>query len=503
MSMAPRLDLRQSQSLVMTPQLQQAIKLLQLSSQDLGAYVDDELDRNPLLERADADTSVGTDGPAPDPHLETGTSILDSLPETPSEAPLDQDFNTATDEESPGAETWDRPESEGFQIAASQWESTGDKGDYDGNYLEQRLSETTTLLDHIERQIMLDLSNPTERLIARQLLIHLDGAGYFAGTLGDVAQALDADETTVAKVLAKLQAMDPPGVFARSLRECLSLQLRDKNRLDPAMEALLDNLELLAKRDLKTLCGLCGVDMDDMAEMVSEIRALDPKPALKFDPFTVQIQIPDVFVFSGPDESWRVELNPDALPRVLVNNRYAARLSGTADKATKTFLAENLTSANWLAKALDQRARTILKVAVEIVRRQDAFFTHGIGFLKPMILRDIAEAVDLHESTVSRATSNKTMASPRGVFEMKYFFTQSISGTNGTEHSAETVRHRIKMLIEAESPEGPLSDETLVEALKKEGVDIARRTVAKYRESMNIPSSVQRRRRKRDPLRAL
>lgn len=500
--MAPRLDLRQSQSLVMTPQLQQAIKLLQLSSQDLGAYVEDELDKNPLLDRADPDTTISTDAPAQDPLPETGTLILDPAPDGLTEAPLDHDFNTPTDEDGPDADPWDAPDSNGFQIATTvPWDQGGGTGDYDGTSLEHRVAETTTLLDHMDRQILLDLSDPTERLIARYLLIHLDAAGYFTGTLEEVAQALDTHEAVVACVLAKLQAMDPPGVFARSLRECLALQLRDKNRLDPAMEALLDNLELLARRDLNTLCERCGVDADDMTEMVSEIRALDPKPALKFDPLTVQVQIPDVLILPGPHGSWRVDLNPDALPRVLVNNRYAARLAGTADKATKTFLSENLASANWLVRALDQRARTILKVAVEIVRRQEAFFTHGIRFLKPMTLRDVAEAVELHESTVSRATSNKTMASPRGVFEMKYFFTQSIGGSNGTEHSAETVRHRIKTLIDAENPQAPLSDETLVEALKKDGMDIARRTVAKYRESMNIPSSVQRRRRDRDPLR--
>ncbi len=296
-----------------------------------------------------------------------------------------------------------------------------------------------------------------------------------------------------------MQQFEPVGLFARDLRDCLAAQLAERNRLDPAMVALLDNLDLLARRDLRALMAACEVDAEDLADMVAEIRALDPKPGAGFDAAPPQPIIPDVLMRALPDGSWHLELNPETLPRVLVNQRFHARVRGQVAREDRPWLAEQFASANWLVKSLQQRAETILKVAAETVRRQDGFFRHGIGHLRPLILRDVAEGVEMHESTVSRVTANKYIATPRGIFELKYFFTTAIAGVDGETHSAEAVRSRIRSLVGAETASAILSDDAIVAALRREGVDIARRTVAKYRDALRIPSSVQRKREKAVP----
>ncbi|HAT36256.1 MAG TPA: RNA polymerase sigma-54 factor, partial [Rhodospirillaceae bacterium] len=320
--------------------------------------------------------------------------------------------------------------------------------------------------------------------------------------LPDVAQMLGCSEQRVERVLQSLQKFDPPGIFARDLKECLALQLQDRNRFDPAMAALLENLDLLAKQDKSALIKICGVDEEDLTEMVAEVRALDPKPAQNFEQEILQTVTPDILMRPHPDGDWIVELNPETLPRVLVNTEYHTRVSEEArNKDEKDYIAEQFQSANWLVKSLHQRATTILKVAREIVRQQHGFFAQGVEHLRPLILRDIAEAIEMHESTVSRVTSNKYIHTPRGTFELKYFFTSAIGGVGGADsHSAESVRHRIKSLIDEENSDSILSDDGIVAILKSDGIDIARRTVAKYREAMKIPSSVQRRREKNKKL---
>ncbi len=363
---------------------------------------------------------------------------------------------------------------------------------------EQTATRPRTLREHLLEQIVTDLGDQGERVIALYLLDLLDEAGYLRSTLDGVAQLLGCEISQVEAVLARLQQFDPAGVFARDLPECLALQLRERNRLDPAMQALLDNLPLLAVRNIAALVRVCRVDAADVADMIAEIKSLDPRPGLAFDPPLAQPVVPDVLMRAQPEGGWIVELNAETLPRVLVNNRYYARVrQATRNRAEKDYLTERLHAANWLVKSLHQRATTILKVAAEIVRQQDAFFRHGVRSLRPLILRDIADAVGMHESTISRVTSNKYMATPRGLYELKYFFTSSIPASSGGDaHSAEAVRHRIRRLIDGEPADGTLSDERLVELLQQEGVEIARRTVAKYREAMRIPSSVQRRREK-------
>ena len=496
MAIGPRLDMRQSQSLVMTPQLQQAIKLLQLSNMELSAFIDQELERNPLLERDEVgdgptvgDTPEFADGPPDDRGL-AEPQLLDGMTSSSAQDSLDTDYDNQynNDSVSDGA---------GGGEAFADWSKGGGRSDFgDGeNNLEQTLAESLSLRDHLLAQLNLDVPDVKERLIGLHLISMLDEAGYLSGSLEDLAFRLNCSLELVESVLAKVQRFDPAGIFARTLAECLSIQLREKNRFDPAMQAMIANLPLLAKRDLQGLMKVCGVDAEDLAEMIGEIKALDPKPALRFDTSATQTITPDVLMRRGPDGTWLVELNSDTLPRVLVDTRYFAQVSGAAkSREEKTYLTENFQSANWLVKSLHQRATTIMKVATELIRQQDAFFRHGIQHLRPLVLRDIANAIGMHESTVSRVTSNKYISTPRGIYELKYFFTQSIGSADGGDaHSAESVRHRIRALIDDEGKD-VISDDKIVDILKAAGIDIARRTVAKYRESMNIPSSVQRRR---------
>jgi RNA polymerase sigma-54 factor len=361
------------------------------------------------------------------------------------------------------------------------------------------VADKPPLREHLFQQIRLILTEPAERLIAAQLVDQLDEAGYLSGDLDALAATLGIARKELDAVVEKLLGLEPVGVFARSLAECLGVQLRDRNRLDPAMQALLANLEWLAKGDKARLMRLCGVDAADLDDMIAEIRNLDPRPAAGFDAPPASPLIPDVLMRAAPGgQGWIVELNPDTLPRLLVDRRYydTVAKSGVNGKArdAKRFLAARLQEANWLVRALDQRARTILRVATAIVERQKGFFEHGIAQLKPLVLRDIAEAIEVHESTVSRATANKYIATPRGTFELKFFFSTAVGSGNGEAHSAESIRHRIKALIAGEND--ILSDDAIVSALRREGYDLARRTVAKYREAMRIPSSVERRRMK-------
>jgi RNA polymerase sigma-54 factor len=490
----------------MTPQLMQAIKLLQLSNLDLSTYVEGELERNPLLERNN-DEEGGPNEPegevagVPDLEAQPSDWLGESLEtdRTAIESKLDTGLENVFPDDSAGLPA--RAQSE--QPSYSEWAGVGSGGRDDNDYnLEAFVSAEITLSGHLAEQLSLTISDPVQRLIGQHLVDLVDDAGYITGDLNEVAEKLGAPAAAVEAVLRVLQTFDPPGVCARNLTECLTIQLREQNRFDPAMQALIDHLDLLAKRDLAALKRICGVDEEDLAEMIAEIRSLNPKPGFVFGSALVQPIVPDVFVRQGPDGGYIVELNSDTLPRVLVNQVYYAEVTKTVkSESEKSYLADCMQTATWLLRALDQRAKTILKVSTEIVRQQDAFFACGVQHLKPLNLKTVADAISMHESTVSRVTANKYMATNRGIFELKYFFTSSIASSDGGDaHSAEAVRHRIKQLIDAETSQDVLSDDTIVEKLRAAGIDIARRTVAKYREAMRIPSSVQRRREKQTPI---
>jgi len=498
MALTQRLQIRQSQGLVMTPQLMQAIKLLQLSNLDLAAYVEAELERNPLLERGpdgepgSANAGEATaDGDVPD-SASPAAEFADAA--SGDEGGEDPRQDPAFDDNAPL-----RPRSTDTPPGSADWGATAANSRDDGDYnLEAFVSAEPTLADWLREQATLAITDPVQRMIGHYLIDLVDESGYIAGDLTAAADKLGTGLPEVEAVLAILQGFEPAGICARDLAECLTIQLKDRNRFDPAMAALIGRLDLVARRDFAALRKICGVGDEDLAEMIAELRRLNPKPGLAFGSTLVQPIVPDVFVRAAPDGAWLVELNSDTLPKVLVNQTYYAKVSATARRdAEKSYLSDCLQNATWLVRALDQRARTILKVANEIVRQQDAFFARGVEHLRPLNLKTVAEAIGMHESTVSRVTANKYMATSRGIFELKYFFTSAIAGAHGGEaHSAEAVRHRIRQLIDAEGASDILSDDTIVEKLREAGIDIARRTVAKYRESMRIPSSVQRRREK-------
>ncbi|MBX5160899.1 MULTISPECIES: RNA polymerase factor sigma-54 [unclassified Rhizobium] len=509
MALSASLFLRQNQSLVMTPQLMQSIQLLQMTHVELSQFIAQEVEKNPLLEFPSNDGEAGgergeaEDEPYGHPPEDAGSDDgYDNRTEALSSDWYDNGGSASTsrlndeldanytnvfpDDSAP--QRLDAPELVG------QWKSMpgsgGEGADYD---LDDFVAGQVSLRDHLAQQIPFVLPDVADRLIAQNFVDQLDDAGYLQVETGE---RLGTSLTAAERVLAALQTLDPPGVFARSLAECLAIQLRQKDRYDPAMQALVENLELLARRDFATLKRLCGVDEEDLLDMLGEIRQLNPKPGSGFEAGVSEAIMPDVVVRVSSDTGWLVELNPDTLPRVLVNQSYFSRV--TRNGEDHAFLSDCLQSANWLTRSLDQRAKTIMKVASEIVRQQDAFLLYGVDHLRPLNLKTVAEAIKMHESTVSRVTSNKYMLTPRGLFELKYFFTVSISAVaGGDSHSAEAVRHKIRALIMQESPDAVLSDDDIVDMLKKGGVDLARRTVAKYREAMNIASSVQRRREKR------
>jgi RNA polymerase sigma-54 factor len=509
MGLLQRLEMRQGQSLVMTPQLLQAIKLLQLSHVDLVSYVEAELERNPLLETA-APEPGADHADAGEPGRDSAVADIGSAEAadswTPSEiAPdrgeIDGGMDASLDNVFPDEDLGTRSVSanEDLSLSMPAWQSSGG-GSFDGEDFDVTAGLTTeaTLHEHLGAQLDLATADTLRRFVGRHVIDAVDEAGYLSESCAAIAERLGIEAAFVEDVLALVQTFTPAGIAARDLAECLAIQLRDRNRCDPAMQALLGRLDLVAKRDLAALKRICGVDDEDLSEMLAELRQLDPKPGRGFGSGPVHVLVPDVFVRALPDGSWHIELNPDTLPRVLVNQAYHARVSrNLKSDAEKSFISECLQSANWLTRSLEQRSKTILKVASEIVRQQDGFFAHGVAHLRPLNLKTVADAIGIHESTVSRVTSNKSIGTARGTFEMKYFFTASIPGSAGSDaHSSEAVRHRIRQLVDAERPDDVLSDDALVKKLNTEGIDIARRTVAKYRESLRIPSSVDRRREK-------
>ncbi|PRD43361.1 RNA polymerase sigma-54 factor [Phyllobacterium phragmitis] len=531
MALSPKLDLRQSQSLVMTPQLMQSIRLLQMNHIELEHFIDLEIEKNPLLERVDpanddvasesrdtpdgesrhsdsrddssADPTGDADGFAFDgghaaSEREEGLDWLDDRG-TPDSGAISETFDTSMENifpDDPGRYEQIAPD------LASQWKSSGGDGYIcgggEGFDIEQVTASRVSLRDRVDEQILFAFRDPAKRLIAAELADHLDDMGYLRADLHEIAERLVTEPLHLEEVLAVLQTFEPAGLFARDLAECLAIQLRQKDRFDPAMQALVANLQLLAKRDFQTLKRLCGVDQSDLLDMLTEIRLLDPKPGTLFAVGVANAIVPDVNVMPAHGGGWEIELNAAALPRVLVNQEYYIMVARGAGPQDKDFLSECLQNANWLTRSLDQRARTILKVAREIVRQQDGFLMNGISQLKPLNLRMVADAIGMHESTVSRVTANKYMLTSRGVFELRYFFNAAIASAEGGDaHSSEAVRHQIRQLIDRESPDSILSDDAIVDILNRDGVDIARRTVAKYRESMSIPSSIQRRREKK------
>ncbi|WP_282950209.1 MULTISPECIES: RNA polymerase factor sigma-54 [unclassified Sphingopyxis] len=482
MALGPRLDLRQSQSLVMTPQLQQAIKLLALSNLELEAYLAEALEGNPLLDASPADRDDGGPDEGGD-----DAPVAAVSGETDTDQALSSDAGTADDLDVDFSEERFHHDSASDSVGLS---GAGEDIDFD-SFAEH----DGTLHDHLMAQVG-ERFDGIEAIVAGQLVALIDEAGYLRADLAELASQLGVPLVLLEEVLAGIQLFDPSGVGARDLAECIAIQAREADRYDPAMATMIAHLDLVAKGAFPQLKRICGVDDEDLADMIRELRGYDPKPGLKYGGEGVQAVVPDLYVRQTA-KGWAVEVNSGTLPRLLVNRRYYTELATGAAAKSKAWLSEQLAGANWLVRALDQRQRTIVKVASAIVKQQEGFFLHGVAHMRPLTLRQVAEEIGMHESTVSRVTSNKYLSCARGLFELKYFFSSGISATEGDGAvSAEAVKSRIKAMIEAEDPKAILSDETIAQKLSAEGHDIARRTVVKYREAMGYGSSVQRRRQK-------
>ncbi len=494
MALTPKLEIRQSQSLLMTPQLRQAINLLQLSNLELNEFLEQELNNNPFLEREDDSLAATEDNHSPT--IDTYNEQSQTLPET-EDTSLDIDYDNQFDD----SENDNTGSDIGNDFSWSDYnQSKSSHNDDDFDYFEKRLSDNKSFYQLLNEQINLHFPKRKDNLIAHLLSEQLDDAGYYRGNTSLLATRLNIPESSIRSILNQMKGFEPAGIFAENLAECLEIQLRDINRLDPAISCLLQNLNLLADRKFKELKKLCNCDDEDLASMIADIKTLNPKPAAEWHLDNPSYIIPDVYVRRNKDESYRVELNTLSLPRVLINRSYFSEISHTAtkNKEAKRYLKENMAHANFIIKSLHQRATTVLRVSEEIVRRQRDFFEHGINYLKPMSLKDVAYTLEMHESTVSRVTTRKYMQTPRGLFELKYFFSAAAGTYTGNEETSTlSIKNRIRQLIETENPQDILSDDKLVELLAREGIKIARRTVAKYREAQNIPTSAQRKRQKR------
>ena len=511
MSLSARLNLKQGRSLTMTPQLMQSIQLLQYSPLELSHFIDQQIQSNPLLELAHNDEALPSQiedwEEAVDENLSMGDGDISQVNNMENVLDVNMSNVFPDDEIAPQGNSNQQMNSrhcdrDNYQVGPSdQIRQTGQISlSGKGIDLDSFAAQGPGLRQAMSEQVAVEFKDARERFIAMEFIDYLDDAGYFDATLDSLADRLVIDLTAAEDILSRVQQFDPPGIFARNLSECLSLQLQRKKKLHQPMEILIENLDLLVRKDFKSLSKICGVGDKKIIQMMTDIRSLDPKPGTKFVSYEVQTVIPEILLDKLDDGSWRVEINPDTLPHLLVDQSYFATVTQGVDKASADykFMNECLQSANWLSRSLDQRVQTIIKVALEIVKHQKAFFDKGVQHLRPLNLKTIADAIGMHESTISRVTSNKYMMTPRGMFNLKYFFTVSIGGVDGlNNHSAESIRQRIKTLINAEDVKRVLSDDNIVLLLKDDNIEIARRTVAKYRESLNIPSSVQRRREKK------
>lgn len=493
MALGPRLDLRQSQSLVMTPQLQQAIKLLAASNLEIEGFIAEALEANPLLD---------TGGPSPD---EPERSEI--VPVLPEDAPADQLIALGGGEGDAPLDLasvdrdWDTGDGEARNARDAEWGAAAGSGGGDFDDMpdwEQLRAADITLAEHLEGQIGALVSDPQTAFIARHIIGMLDEAGYLTTPLDEVADDLGVDVFDAKAGLRLVQSLDPSGVGARNLAECIAIQAREADRYDPCMKALIDNLDLVARGEVERLKRLCKVDDEDFADMLRELRSYNPRPGLSFASSATSTVVPDILLSDNGKGGWDIALNEDTLPKLIVNRGYFLELNaGATNKESQGWLKEKLADAHWLIRALDQRQKTILKTAAEIVRQQDGFFRRGVAELRPLTLREVAEKIEMHESTVSRVTSNKYLACARGTFELKYFFTSGVASADGEGASSAAIKARIKALIDAETAKNILSDQQLAEMLQKEGFDLARRTVAKYREAIGLGSSAERRRAKK------
>ncbi|HHV0777928.1 TPA: RNA polymerase factor sigma-54 [Escherichia coli] len=469
------LQLRLSQQLAMTPQLQQAIRLLQLSTLELQQELQQALESNPLLEQIDIHEEIDTRETQDSETLDTADALEQK--EMPEELPLDASWDTIYTAGTP----------------------SGTSGDYIDDELPVYQGETTqTLQDYLMWQVELTPFSDTDRAIATSIVDAVDETGYLTVPLEDILESIGDEEIDIDEVeavLKRIQRFDPVGVAAKDLRDCLLIQLSQFDKTTPWLEEarliISDHLDLLANHDFRTLMRVTRLKEDVLKEAVNLIQSLDPRPGQSIQTGEPEYVIPDVLVRKH-NGHWTVELNSDSIPRLQINQHYASMCNNARNDGDSQFIRSNLQDAKWLIKSLESRNDTLLRVSRCIVEQQQAFFEQGEEYMKPMVLADIAQAVEMHESTISRVTTQKYLHSPRGIFELKYFFSSHVNTEGGGEASSTAIRALVKKLIAAENPAKPLSDSKLTSLLSEQGIMVARRTVAKYRESLSIPPSNQR-----------
>lgn len=473
--MKQSLQLKLSQQIAMTPQLQKAIRLLQLSTLELQQELQKALESNPLLEQTDLHDEVSTQDNTDSATLDT----RDALEQTdmPEELPLDT--------------SWDAIYTAG--------NPSGNSVDYQFDDYPVYQGETTqTLQDYLMWQVELTPFSDTDRAIATAIVDAVDDTGYLTVPLEDILESIGNDDLMldeVSAVLKRVQRFDPVGVAARDLRDCLLIQLSqfaaETPRINEAQRIVRDHLDLLANHDFRTLMRVTRLKEEVLKEAITLIQSLDPRPGQSIQTCEPEYVVPDVLVRKH-NGCWMVELNAEILPHLSINQQYASLYSSTRNDAYSHFIRSNLQDAKWLIKSIESRNDTLLRVSRCIVEQQQAFFELGEEYMKPMVLADVAQAVEMHESTISRVTTQKYLHSPRGIFELKYFFSSHVSTENGGEASSTAIRALVKKLIAAENPAKPLSDSKLTAILSEQGIMVARRTVAKYREFLSIPPSNQR-----------
>ena len=491
MQLTPSLNIKQRQSLVMTPQLQQAIKLLQMTNLDLSKYLEEQTFENPFLETDDNKSTLPNEKLEPTPSTIAESNDKNEVDKTLENGKAFSDDPTSNEDFDNRFDCnlveYDGPGQTNIQFQGSDTE----------NILEVTVEDhPNSLYQHVEKQIIYNFEKPEEKFIAHKFLEYIEPSGWLGKSIDEISQECGISINFAEKVLLKLQSFEPAGLFARDLKECLMIQAKAADNYSYSLELLLQNLPLLAKGDLKSLAKKCNCKILDITNYLKLIRSFNPKPGALFENDLPQVNSPDLIVKKTKD-GWSVDLNKSTLPTVYVNEEYAATINSKPknDKKDNTFSNQALASARWLKRALEQRNSTTLKISAEIVRRQTDFLDNGLDFLKPLSLKDVAETVGMHESTVSRVTAGLLMNTPRGTFTLKSFFSVSIqSSSNGVGTSAAAVRHMISKMIQDEKPVKPLSDDAIAKNISKRGVKLARRTVAKYREILNIPSSSERRR---------
>jgi len=505
MQMMPSLQVKQKQALVMTPQLQQAIKLLQMTNLDIQNFLQDQALENPFIE-VEGGVSEQSASDLPSPSGGTQNSEASSSGDLPSTAPsseagLDREMaagSALSDDPTANLDLENRFGSQGLDFGHAQ---RGRPADSDWDAL-ANLSEDgpESLVECVIRQIDLTIFDPAQRVIAYALAEALEPTGWLGRELEEIAATCGTDEKSVADVLDLVQRLEPEGVFARDLAECLHIQARERDILDPVMETVLANLDMLANGDIAQLARRAGSNAEEISRVLKQIREMNPKPGEAFEMAPLRVHAPDVIVTAGAD-GWIVDLNRSTLPSLVINEQYAAAIAksgrGKEAEAGSQFANDALGSARWLRRALEQRNSTTLKIAGEIIRRQADFLTEGLSALKPLALKDVAEAVGMHESTVSRVTSGLLMATPKGCFPLKSLFSVSLATDEGDSKAAAAVRNMIKAIVADEPAGKPYSDDAIASMVSDKGVKLARRTVAKYRDMLKIPSSSERRRRAR------